>query len=130
MTRVGAPFREAVAALAAVLGPPTGDPAPDTACIGAEDETTWGRFRLASTGGRASGWLSTRPDLATPDGVRVGTALRAVRLAYGARLRLPPPSPDARAAFAVDGAGLGGTLTGSAASDTVTSLFNGTCQPP
>lgn len=130
VTRVGAPFREAVAAVAVTLGRPTGDPAPDTSCVGAEDETTWEAFRLASSGGRVSGWVSTSKTLATPAGVTVGTTLGAVRQAYGSRLQLPPPAPDSGTIFIVAGAQLGGGLTGSTASDTVTSLSNGTCESP
>lgn len=129
VTRVGAPFREAVAAVAAALGRPTGDPPPDTACVGAEDETTWGEFRLASSGGRVSGWLSTSRTLTTPAGATVGTTLGALRQAYGARLQVPPPAPDSAAVFLVSSVRLGGTLTGSTDADTVDSLFNGTCEP-
>lgn len=129
VTRVGAPFREAVSAVAAVLGPPTGDPAPDSACIGAQEETSWAGFRLGRSGAKLSGWLITSPTLATPAGVKVGTTLSALRQAYGARLQvLPAPEPGDPATFVVAGAALGGTLTGSATTDTVTRLHNGTCQ--
>lgn len=128
VTRVGAPFREAVAAVAAALGRPTGDPAPDTSCIGAEDETAWTSFRLAGSGGRVSGWVSSSRTLATPAGVTVGTPLSTLRQVYGARLQVRPPAPDSGFLFIVEGAGLGGTLTGGGGSDTVTSLFNGTCE--
>jgi len=43
VTEVGAPYRDAVAAVAGVLGPPVADPATDSACIGAEQEVSWGR---------------------------------------------------------------------------------------
>lgn len=129
VTRVGAPFRDAVAAVAAVLGPPTGDPAADSACIGAQEETSWAGFRMARSGAKVSGWLSTSPTLATPAGAKVGSTLNALRQAYGARLKvLPAPEPGDPAAFVVDGAALGGTLTGSASTDTVTRLHNGTCE--
>lgn len=128
VTRVGAPLRDAVAAVSAVLGRPVGDPAPDTACIGAEDETSWGSFRLAGTAGTLSGWLSTSRTLVTPAGVTVGTALPALRSAYGSRLEIRPPAPDASTVFVVAGAGLGGTLSGESPADTVTSLSVGTCE--
>jgi len=87
-----------------------------------------GSFRLAGSGGRVSGWLSTSRTLSTPAGVAVGTPLPALRQAYGARLELPPPAPDEAPTFLVEGAGLGGNLTGSGPRDTVTSLVNGTCE--
>ena len=129
VTRVGAPFREAVAAVAGALGRPAGDPAPDSACIGAEEETSWEGFRLGSTGGRLSGWRSTTPALTTPAGVGVGTTLEALRRAYGAALQVrPPPEPDSAPVFVVAGAGIAGTLSGPGPADTVTSMFNGTCE--
>lgn len=129
LTRVGAPFREAVAAVTTELGRPSGDPPPDTACIGAEEEAAWGAFRLASTGGRVSGWFSTSSSLATPAGVTAGTDLAELRRAYGDRLQVrPPPEPDGRPVFVVTATRLGGTLTGQAPGDTVASLFNGTCE--
>ena len=129
VTRVGAPFREAVSAVAAVLGPPTADPAPDSACIGAQEETSWAGFRLGRSGATVSGWLSTSSTLATPAGAKAGTTLNVLRQAYGTRLRLRPgPEPGDPTAFAVDGVALGGTLTGSAPTDTVTRLHNGTCE--
>lgn len=128
VTRVGAPFREAVAAVSGVLGPPTGDPAPDSSCVGAEDETAWGPFRLAASRGQVSGWTSTSRTLATPAGVTVGTTLATLRQAYGTRLDVRLPNPDTGTIFVVTGADLGGGLSGQDASSTVTSLGNGTCQ--
>jgi len=129
VTRVGAPFRQGVAAISGSLGRPTADPAPDSACIGAQDETSWAGFRLASSDGKVSGWLSTGTNLATPAGVRVGSTIAALRQAHGAALQVrPAPEPDAVAVFVVTGAGLGGTLTGTAPADTVTSISNGTCE--
>ncbi len=128
LTRVGAPTREAVAAVTGALGMPVADPASDSACIGAEEETTWRGFRLASSGGRISGWLSTGPAVSTPAGAAVGTTVAALREAYGAALQVRPPAePDAVPVFVVDGAGVGGTLSGPTPTDTVTSMFNGTC---
>jgi len=129
VTRVGAPFREGVAAISGSLGRPAADPAPDSACIGAQDETSWAGFRLASSDGKVSGWLSTGTNLATPAGVRVGSTIAALRQAHGAALQVrPAPEPDAVAVFVVTGAGLGGTLTGTTPTDTVTSISNGTCE--
>ena len=128
VTRVGAPFGGAVAAVARALGPPAANPAADTACIGAEEEASWGSFRLAGSGGRVSGWLSTGTAAATPAGVTAGTTLPALRQAYGTRLEVRPPAPDTDAVFLVAGDRLGGTLTGTTPSDTVRSLFNGTCE--
>lgn len=128
VTRVGAPFRQAVAAVTAVLGRPTGDPAPDTSCLGAEDETAWASFRLASSGGRVSGWISTSTSLATPAGATVGTTLAALRQAYGPRVQVPPPAPDSGTIFLIPEARLSGMLSGPAPTDTVTSLSNGTCE--
>ena len=129
VTRVGAPFREGVAAISGSLGRPTADPAPDSACIGAQDETSWAGFRLASSDGKVSGWLSTGTNLATPAGVRVSSTIAALRQSHGAALQVrPAPEPDAVAVFVVTGAGLGGTLTGTAPTDTVTSISNGTCE--
>lgn len=129
VTRLGAPFRDAVAAVSAELGRPSGDPAPDTACIGAEEEASWGAFRLASSGSRLSGWLSKSTTLATPAGATVGTTLAALRQAYGERLQVrPPPEPDGFPVFVVGGINLGGTLTGPAPTDTVSSMTSGTCE--
>lgn len=129
VTRVGAPFRQAVAAVSAVLGRPSGDPPSDTACIGAEEEAAWGPFRLASSGDQVSGWLSTSRTLSTPAGVTVGTTVVGLRRAYGEGLQVrPPPEPDGLAVFVVVATNLSGTLTGQAPADTVASLFNGTCE--
>ena len=128
VTTVGAPIRDAVAAVARVLGPPAAYPAPDTACIGAQEEASWGSFRLGASGGRVSGWLSTSTSLATPAGVTVGTTLAALRQAYGDRLEVRPPAPESDAVFLVGGTGLAGTLTGTSPSGSVKSFFNGTCE--
>jgi len=130
VTRVGASFREAVAAVTTVLGPPAGDPAVDASCVGAVDETTWGSFRLGGNDGKLTGWVSKSTTVATPSGVKVGTTQADLRRAYGARLLLAAPTPDAGPLFEVEGAGLSGGLTGPAASATVSFLFNGTCTPP
>ncbi|MEO5680813.1 MAG: hypothetical protein ABIS47_14225, partial [Acidimicrobiales bacterium] len=129
VTRVGEPFRTAVDAVTAQLGKPRGDPAPDSACVGAEEETSWAGFRLAGSAGKVSGWLSTSPGLATPAGATVGTPVTALRQAYGAAL-VVQAAVDAESVpvFAVGAARLGGTLTDPGPNGTVSSIFNGTCQ--
>lgn len=129
VTRVGSPFREAVAAVTRALGRPTADPAPDTACVGAESETSWEGFRLASNGGRVSGWRSTSKTLATPEGTTVGAPVASLRQAYGAALEIrPAPEPGGLPVFVVNGPRIGGTLSGTAPTATVGSIFNGTCE--
>jgi len=130
VTRVGAPFREAVAAITGSLGPPSANPTPDTGCVGASVEAEWSGFRLAANGGKVSGWSSTRNDLKTPSGVTVGTTIAALRRVYGDRLMLEPPSPDAGTLFGVRGVNLAGGVSGSADTDHVDYLFNGECSPP
>jgi len=128
VTRVGAPSKEAVAAVTAVLGGPLADPATDSACIGSQEETAWAGFRLGMTGGKLSGWRSTSTTLSTPAGATVGTTLAALRTAYGAALTLRPAAePDEAPVFLVKGTNLGGTLAGPEPTDAVTSLFSGTC---
>ncbi len=128
VTRVGAPSKEAVAAVTAALGRPLADPATDSACIGAQGETAWAGFRLGMTGGKLSGWRSTSTSLSTPAGATVGTTLAALRTAYGAAFTLRPGAePDEAPVFLVKGTNLGGTLTGPEPTGTVTSLFSGTC---
>ncbi len=126
VTRSGAPLRDGINAVSGVLGQPAADPAPDTACIGAEVETSWEGFRLAGSGGKVSGWLSTSSALSTPAGVIVGSTMAAVMQAYGAALRVSS-SPEAGGSpvFVVTGTGLSGTLSGPNGS--VTSISNGTC---
>ena len=129
VTAVGAPMAEAVAAVSSVLGRPLGHPAPDSACLGAEEEASWEGFRLGGTAGRVSGWSSTSPALSTPAGVAVGTTLERLRGAYGAALEVrPPEEPGDPPVFVVAGAALGGTLAGSKPADAVTSISNGTCE--
>ncbi len=118
-----------MAAISATLGRPTADPPPDSACIGAETETSWEGFRLASNGGRVSGWRSTSTTLATPAGAKAGTTVASLRQAYGASLEIrPAPEPDSLPVFVVPSARIGGSLTGSAPTDTVRSIFNGNCE--
>jgi hypothetical protein len=131
VTRVGAPFREAVEAVSTALGRPSADPTPDTSCVHADVEVEWSGFRLAGNDGKVSGWGSTREDLKTPSEVTVGTTVAVLKRVYGDRLVLEPPNPDSGGwGFAVRGVNVFGALTGSASTDRVRSLFNGDCSPP
>ncbi len=131
VTSVGAPSAEAVAAVAAVLGPPANDPAPSTACVGAgEREVEWADFRLAITGGHVGGWTSTDGRLFTPSGVGIGTTVTQMLEVYGDRLELYEPSPDSGPGFTVAGVELGGSLTGTTGDDRVTAFWNRACSPP
>lgn len=131
VTRVGAPYADAVRALTAVLGPPVADPSPTTACVGAgEREVEWADFRLAVTAGRVSGWSSSDGRYATPSGVGIGTTVTELQEVYGERLELYDASPDSGPGFAVTGVELGGSLTGPGADDRVTAFFNRACSPP
>lgn len=128
VTRVGAPSKEAVAAVTAALGRPLADPATDSACIGAQEETAWADFRLGMTGGKLSGWRSTSTSLSTPADATVGSTLAALRTAYGPSLTVRPAGePGEAPVFLVKGTILGGTLAGPDPTDAVTSLFAGTC---
>ncbi len=130
VTRVGAPFREAVGAVSGVLGRPSADPTPDTSCAHAFEEVEWTGFRLAATDGVVSGWVSTRKDLKTPSGVTVGTTVAGLRRIYGDSHRLEAPNPDSGWTFELRDVNLAGGLSGSADTDRVTYLFNGSCGPP
>lgn len=128
VTRVGAPYREAVRAVSRVLGPPTADPSDTTSCVGAGQlEVEWPRFRLAVTDDRVSGWTSTDPRLRTPSGVGIGTTVGQLRRVYGERLQLFQASPDTGPGFAVEGVALGGGLSDDGR---VTGFWNGACTPP
>ena len=131
VTRVGAPYADAVRAVTAVLGPPVADPAPATACVGAGDqEVEWEGFRLAITDGRVSGWSSSDGSLSTPSGIAVGTTVTEMQEVYGDRLELYDANPDSGPGFTVAGVELGGGLTGPGADDRVTSFYNRACSPP
>lgn len=128
VTRVGAPYREAVRAVARVLGPASADPSDSTACVGAGQlEVEWPRFRLAVTDDRVSGWITDDPRLRTPSGVAVGATVDELRRTYGDRLRLYEANPDAGPGFTVEGVELGGDL---GPSGRVTRLWNRACSPP
>jgi len=128
VTRVGAPSREAVAAVAGALGRPLGDPASDSACIGAEEETSWAGFRLASSGGKVSGWRSTSPALSTPAGIAVGATVAALRQAYGAALQVRPVAEPGDLPVFGDRRRPRRLPHRNGPADTVTSIFNGTCE--
>jgi len=131
VTRVGAPYADAVRALTAVLGPPVADPAPATACVGAyEREVEWAGFRLAITDGTVSGWSSSDVRLTTPSGVGIGTTVTELREVEGERLELYDATPDSGPGFAVRGVELGGSLTGPGGDDRVTGFSNRACNPP
>ena len=131
VTRVGAPYADAVRAVTAVLGPPLADPSPTTGCVGAQDlEVEWAGFRLAVSDGAVSGWSSRDPALETPSGIGIGTTVETMQRVYGERLRLHGPNPDDGPGFVVDGVELGGNLTGTTSADRVTRFYNRACSPP
>ena len=131
VTRVGAPYADAVRAVTAVLGPPLADPSPTSSCVGAGDrEVEWAEFRLAVTDDRVSGWSSTDGALETPSGVGIGTTVTELQEVYADRLQLYDANPDSGPGFTVTGVELGGALTGPGADDRVTAFFNRACSPP
>ncbi len=132
VTRLGRPFRDAVAAVSTVLGTPTADPADDVTCVLSASEVAWEGFRLAESteGGTLAGWVSTSQTLFTPSGVSVGTDLATLRQVYGAALRLFPSNPDGPSGFELTTADVGGDLSDETAVATVTSVFNGFCSGP
>ena len=131
VTRVRAPYADAVRALTAVLGPPVADPATTSACVGAGDrEVEWADFRLAVSDGLVSGWQSSDVRLSTPSGVGIGTTVTEMQEVYGDRLELYDATPDSGPGFTVQGVQLGGALTGPGGDDRVTVFFNRACSPP
>lgn len=130
VTRVGAPYQQAVAAISAVLGPPLYDPDPVTHCVDAQREVGWANFHLAVTDGKVSGWASTDGRIATPSGVRVGTTVARLKQVYGERLRLLPPQVDSGRLFDVTGVDQFGSLTDGTDSGTVLAFANGACTGP
>ena len=129
VTEIGADFPAAVEAVTAALGAPTAEPAEDVACVASEEEVAWGDLRLASSGGELAGWFNRREDLASSEGVAVGSTVADVLAAYGDAVALQADTTDARETFAADG-GLSGGLTSEAPDGTVTYLYNGVCSPP
>jgi hypothetical protein len=131
VTRVGAPYEQAVRALSQVLGPPVANPSATTACVGAGQlEVEWRAFRLAVTDGQVSGWLSSDPRLRTPSDLRLGTTVAQAEQVLREGLRVYEPNPDSAAGFTVDGVELGGALTGTGPAGRITSFWNRACSPP
>lgn len=130
VTRIGAPFRQAVDRISAVLGTPTADPKKSVTCINAASEVQWGDFLIAERDGAVGGWSSTSRTLQTPSGVTVGTTVATLKQVYGQRLKLYPANPDGGPSFEVTGTSVGGVLSGSGSSATVTSLRTAFCAGP
>lgn len=130
VTRIGAPFPEAVTKITAVLGEPTENPKTSVTCIEATKEVAWGSFLLAEVDGEVAGWESTSNTLQTPAGVTVGTDVATLKQVYGAGVSFFAPNPDSGATFDVDAADVHGGLTSQADDGTVTALYSGFCGPP
>ena len=130
VTRIGAPKEEAVAAVAAVLGP--GDTSPSgVSCVGSDSEVVWPDLRLGfDAEDRLNGWSVGTPRLKTPSGVHVGTTVATLREVYGDDLILYPPNPDMGHAYGVRNVEMVGFLSGDRPQDTVTGLANGACSGP
>lgn len=130
VTRLGEPFREAVAAVSAVLGEPDADPAEIVSCIGAETEVRWGDLVLAAQDDRLAGWASRSATLQTPSGVTVGTPLTELERVYGSSLQRFPANPDNPPTFAVEGVDVLGSLSSAGDDASVTRLFTSFCAGP
>jgi len=130
VTRLGEPFREAVAAVSAVLGEPDADPAETVSCIEAQTEVRWGEFVLAAQDDRLAGWSSASPTLQTPSGVTVGTPLAELARVYGTSLERFPANPDNPPTFAVAGVDVLGSLSSAEDDASVTRLFSSFCGGP
>jgi hypothetical protein len=130
VTRLGEPFRAAVAAVSTVLGDPDEDPAETVSCIEAETEVRWGDFVLAAQDGRLAGWSSGSPTLQTPSGVTVGTPLTELDRVYGSSLDRFPANPDNPPTFAVAGVDVLGSLSSAEDDASVTRLFTSFCAGP
>ncbi len=130
VTRLGAPFREAVAAVSAVLGQPDEDPAETVSCIQSETEVRWGGLALAEQADRLAGWSSTSETLQTPSGVTVGTPLAELERIYGPSLNRLPANPDNPPRFAGQGVDVIGALSSAQDDATVTRLFTSFCAGP
>lgn len=130
VTRLGEPFREAVAAVSAVLGAPDADPSDTVSCIEATTEVRWGEFVLAAEGDRLGGWSSRSATLQTPSGITVGTRLAELERLIGPSLARFPANPDNPPTFAVGGVDVRGSLSSAEADARVTSLFTSFCGGP
>lgn len=130
-TTIGDAREGAVAAVSAVLGAPSSDPAVDVACVHALSEVAWPSFRLAfNASGLVSGWVSRSPELRTPSGVRVGTTVATLRQVYGEKLTLHPANPDNPESYTVQGVQMVGYLNGADSASEVVALANGECTGP
>jgi len=130
VTRLGEPFREAVAAVSEVLGEPDEDPARTVSCIEADVEVRWGDLVLASQADRLAGWASRSVTLQTPSGVTVGTPLPELVRLYGSSMERFPANPDNPPTFTVAGVDVSGELSSAADDATVTRLFTSSCAGP
>jgi hypothetical protein len=130
VTHVGAPYKEAVAAISVVLGPPLYNPDPVTHCVDAQFEVSWAQFHLAVSGGKVSGWASKDTRLKTPSGVRIGTTVATLKRVYGSRLRLLPPQAHSGWLFDVQGVEQFGSLSDGSDAATVIGFANRGCTGP
>jgi hypothetical protein len=132
-TSLGTPADQAVAAVKKALGTPSRDlKNPGATCPGPDRLVSWGRFSLYFTGDKLSGWgydskPAGPPQLATPSGITIGSTVATLRRVYGAKLEVHPAESPFPASFRMPAGGsdLTGTLTGTADSDTATSLAFG-----
>ena len=80
---LGAGKSDALAMVSQALGgQPTSSGAYEECGAGATDYANWEGFTLLFTGDELSGWESTSPDLATPEGVHAGSTADELRAAY------------------------------------------------
>lgn len=127
VTRVGAPKREAVAAVSSVLG--VGDTSATARdCIDSYSSAAWKDLVLSfDRSGRLNGWQVDTPRVATPAGVRVGTTVATLRRVYGRQVTFFPADSDNSPSYEVRGVDITGYLSSEAATGRVTSLVNGAC---
>lgn len=130
VTRLGEPFRKAVAAVTAALGKPDADPAKTVSCIAAETEVRWGELVLAAQDDRLAGWASRSTTLQTPSGVTIGTPLTDLERIYGSSLERFPANPDNPPTFSVEGVDVIGSLSSASDDAHVTRLFTSFCSGP
>ena len=130
VTRLGAPFREAVAAVSEVLGQPDEDPSQTVSCIQATTEVRWGELVLAAQDDRLAGWSSQSQTVQTPSGVAVGTPLPEMVELYGPSLERFPADPDNPPTFAVQGVDVRGDLSSAEDDASVTRLYSSFCAGP
>jgi hypothetical protein len=129
VTRIGAAKQEAIKAVAEVLGTPRRPTS--SFCIHALTEAHWPDLVLAfDDQERLSGWAAPTARLATPSGVRVGSTVATLKRVYGDRLTFYPKNPDNPPSYEVRGVDMRGYLSGTADSDRVIGLINGSCAGP